>query len=179
MPSSRCRHRLSKVRCSRGEAAGPGRGHLAWLWACALVISMGPFLHLRLSLQGGGQLAGQGWQRRNQRQKHSCGRRLGASVSMTQGFRNLTQSNGWEFLIQRLEDSPEKAFAFVTTVITSRRNCGEQTVNILSKFPQFQLSPVGFSPRDVSEINSGLRTAANTKVPSPHPYGAGREAHRL
>lgn len=165
MPSSGCGHRLSKARCSWGEAAGPGRGHGAQLWARALVINTGPFLRLCLSLQGGGQLAGQGWQRGNQRQKHSCGRRLCASVSTTQGFRNLIQSNGWEFLIQCLEDSPEKA--------SSRRNCGEQTVNILRKFPQFQLSPVDFSPKDVSEINSGLRTAANTKVPSPYPYGAG------
>lgn len=114
---------------------------------------------------GWGSARRAGWQRGNQRQKHSCGRRICASVSTTQGFRNLIQSNGWEFLMQCLEDSPEKA--------SSRRNCGEQTVNILSKFPQFQLSPVDFSPKDVSEINSGLRTAANTKVPSPYPYGAG------
>ena len=98
-------------------------------------------------------------------------------VSTTQGFRNLTQSNRWEFLIQRLEDSPEKAFAFVTTVVTSRRNCGEQTVNILSKFPQCQLSPVDFSPRDVprSIQDSEQQQTRKSRVLTL----TGQEAHRL
>lgn len=161
-----------KGQASWGEAGGPGRGHLVQLWARALVITRGPFC-LRLSLQGEGQFTGWGWQRGNQGQKHSCGHRLCAPVPTTQGLGNLTQSDGWECLIQCLEDGPEKAFTVVTIVITSRRNCGEQTVNILTKFPQFQPSPVDFSPRGVSEINSGLRAAVNTRVPSPHPHRAG------
>lgn len=89
----------------------------------------------------------------------------------TQGLGNLTQSAGWECLIQCLEDGPEKAFAVVTIVITSRRNCGEQTVNILTKFPQFQPSPVDFSPRNVQ-----LRTQSSSKHRSPEspPLQGGR-----
>ena len=155
-----------KGQASWGEAGGPRRGHLAQLWARVLVINAGPFLSPP-------EPPGWGWQRGNQGQKHSCGRRLCAPVPTTQGLGNLTQSDGWECLIQCLEDGPEKAFTAVTLVITSRRNCGERTVNMLTKFPQFQASPVDFSPRSVSEINSGLRAAVNTRVPSPHPYRAG------